>query len=150
MRPLPLIWKRLVKDGQTCNRCGDTLRNLEAAVGRLQQALLPLDIEPTLQIQAIGEAEFKAEPAESNRIWIAGKPMEAWLEARVGMSPCCSVCGDSDCRTLEVGNTTYEVVPQELILQAALLAASQLLAPASTAPACATSCCSNSPGGTAS
>lgn len=79
MKTLPIVWKRLVKDGQTCTRCGDTFGHLQAAVTRLQDALRPLGITPTLQVQAIDEAEFQAEPSESNRIWIAGRPMESQL-----------------------------------------------------------------------
>jgi hypothetical protein len=37
------------------------------------------------------------------------------------------VCGDSECRTLEVSGTTFEAIPERLILKAALLAAAQLL-----------------------
>ena len=84
---------------------------------------------------------FKTEPSESNRVWITGRSMEEWLGARVGMSRCCSVCGDSDCRTLEVEGHTHETTPEEMFIKAGLLAASQLLArePAhepSTSPCC--------------
>ncbi|MGT2490314.1 DUF2703 domain-containing protein [Cupriavidus basilensis] len=41
----------------------------------------------------------------------------------VGSSPCCSVCGDSECRTVDVGGTSYEVVPEELMVKAGLIAA---------------------------
>ena len=50
----------------------------------------------------LNEANFKEDPSASNRIWIAGKPLEEWIEAKVGASRCTSVCGDSDCRTVEV------------------------------------------------
>lgn len=146
MKTLPIVWKRLVKDGQTCNRCGDTLQQLEAALPKLQAALRPLGIEPTLQAQSIDDRTFKAEPAESNRIWIAGRPMEDWLGAQVGMSRCCSVCGDSDCRTLEVGGQTYETIPEELVLRTALLAAAQLVAANAAAPHQPSSCCASACG----
>ncbi|HEX9171468.1 MAG TPA: DUF2703 domain-containing protein, partial [Telluria sp.] len=89
---------------------------------------------------------FKAMPSESNRIWIAGRSIEEWLNASVGKSTCCSACGDSECRTLEIEKQTFETIPEELILKAALLAASQSLGAASDR--CATStaekqgCCS--------
>ena len=146
MKTMPIVWKRLVKDGQTCNRCGQTLQQLEAALGKLQAALRPLGIEPTLQTESIDEPVFKADPAESNRIWIAGRPMEQWLGADVGMTRCCSVCGDSDCRTLEVGGQRYETIPEALVVQAALLAAAQLVAMPAAAPDQAASCCSSSCG----
>lgn len=132
MIPLPILWKRLVKGGETCARCGSTGGELEAAIPKLAAALLPLGIEPVLETQEIDEETFKANSAESNRVWIAGKPIEAWLGANVGMSRCCSVCGTSECRTLEVGGRTYEVIPEEQFIKAGLMAASQLIGTAST------------------
>jgi hypothetical protein len=100
---------------------------MERAIAKLQQSLRPLGIEPGLEIRELDEKSFKANPSESNRIWIAGKPMEEWLGASVGSSPCCSVCGTSPCRTVEVAGVTFETIPEELFLKAALVAASQLL-----------------------
>jgi hypothetical protein len=127
MKQMPIVWKRLVARGETCDRCGATFRELERAVARLEAALRPLGIRPVLETQVIDEQTFKAAPAESNRIWIAGKPLEDWLAARVGMSRCCSVCGDSDCRTIDVAGQTYETIPEDLLIRAGLLAASQLI-----------------------
>ena len=127
MKMMPIIWKRLVSpDGKTCKRCDATHREMQRAVGKLRKALRPLDVEPTLETRAIDQDSFKADPSESNRIWIAGKPMEEWLGANVGKSRCCSVCGESECRTLEVGGTTFETIPAELFIRAALVAASTL------------------------
>jgi hypothetical protein len=128
---MPIVWKRLVKGGETCTRCGNTGRELEAAVAKLAAALQPLGIEPVLEMQEIDEDAFKAKTSESNRVWIADKPIEQWLGADVGMSRCCSVCGDSDCRTLEVGGRTYETIPEEQLIKAGLMAASQMIAAAS-------------------
>lgn len=146
MKPMQILWKRLVKGGETCTRCGDTGRELEAAVAKLAAALRPLGIEPVLETQEIDEAAFKDNTSESNRVWIAGKPIEEWLGADVGMSRCCSVCGDSDCRTLEVGGRTYETIPEEQFIRAGLMAASQMIASASSPDRGATSCCSSAAG----
>ena len=128
MKSLPIVWQRLVSsEGKTCDRCGATYLEMQRAVEKLKQSLRPLDIEPTLEIREIGERAFKAEPSESNRIWIAGRAMEEWLGASVGSSPCCSVCGTSECRTVEVEGTTFETIPEKLFLKAALIAASQLI-----------------------
>lgn len=78
---------------------------------------------PELEMRELDETSFQAQPAESNRIWIAGKLMEDWLQGSVGSSPCCSVCGDSECRTISVDGQTYEAIPAELLVQAALIAA---------------------------
>lgn len=146
MKLMQILWKRLVKGGETCTRCGDTGRELKAAVAKLAAALRPLGIEPVLETQEIDEAAFKANTSESNRVWIAGKPIEQWLGADVGMSRCCSVCGDSDCRTLEVGGRTYETIPEEQFIKAGLMAASQMIASASSSDRGATSCGSNNAG----
>lgn len=60
-----------------------------------------------------------------------------------GSSPCCSVCGDAECRTTEVGGTVHEEVPEALIVQACLIAASGLVADAKPAGGCcgADGCC---------
>jgi hypothetical protein len=60
--------------------------------------------------------------------------MEEWLGARVGSSRCCSVCGDSECRTVEVAGTTFEAIPERLFLKAALIASAQLLDPTTEGP----------------
>jgi len=150
MNIMPIIWKRLVTDGETCTRCGGTEQELVAAVAKLNESLLPLGIQPMLELRAIDLTEFNANPSESNRIWIAGKPLEEWIGADVGMSRCCSVCGDSDCRTLELAGRTYETIPEEVLIQAGLIAASQMLVSASPSqqgadksccpPASATTC----------
>jgi len=60
--------------------------------------------------------------------------MEEWLGARVGSSRCCSVCGDSECRTVEVAGTTFEAIPEKLFLKAALIASAQLVNPTTEGP----------------
>ncbi len=132
MKLLPIIWQRLVSsDGKTCDRCNATYQEMQRAISKLKEALRPLDIEPILETREIDEESFKANPSASNRIWIANRPLEEWLGARVGGSRCCSVCGDSECRTVEIGGTVFETIPEELVLKASLIAATQLLAPTS-------------------
>ena len=144
MKPLPILWKRLVNEGETCPRCGSTQRNLASAVAKLELALRPLGIEPVLETQAIGDAGFRAAAAESNRIWIGGKPMEEWIGARAGSSPCCEVCGDLPCRTIEVDGRSHEAISQELIVKAAVIAASRMIGAETATPAAP--CCTKSCG----
>ena len=147
MNPLNIWWRRPVTGGETCPRCGDTGRELEAATAKLTAILSPLGIEPVLETQEIDEATFKTDTAESNRIWLAGRPIEDWLGASVGMSRCCTACGDSDCRTIEVGWQTYETIPEYQIVKAGLIAASQMVGPSTSRMAEAdTSCCGDSSG----
>jgi Domain of unknown function (DUF2703) len=141
MKTLPIVWKRLVKEGETCPRCESTQQSVVSAISRLEVALPPLGIQPTLETQAIDDRTFRASPPESNRIWIAGKPMEQWLGASVGKSPCCTVCGDLPCRTMEVEGSIYEVIPAELIIKAAMIAASTMVGAGATA-ATRSACCS--------
>lgn len=136
MKQLPIIWQRFVTpEGDTCERCGGTQDTLQKAVAKLAQALLPLDMEPTLETRQLSADEFRAAPVESNRIWIAGKPLEAWLGASSGQSVCCNACEGQQCRTVELNGQSFETIPEELIIQAAMLAAAQMLAPS------AASCC---------
>jgi len=128
MRQLHILWQRLVSaEGETCDRCGATYLEMKRAVDKLKHSLSPLGIEPSLEIREIDEGSFRDNPSESNRIWIAGRPMEEWLGATVGSSPCCSVCGTSECRTVKVDGTTFETIPEKLFLKAALIASSELL-----------------------
>jgi hypothetical protein len=128
MRLLPIVWQRLVNaQGQTCNRCGNTYEALQRAVAKLKHVLAPLGLEPTLETKEIHKESFQSDPSASNKIWIAGKPLEDWLGADVGSSSCCSVCGDAECRTVEVEGTVFEAIPEDLILRAALVAAAHVL-----------------------
>ena len=149
MRPLTIVWQRLVRSsGETCDRCALTFAALQQAVAKLKDVLRPLDLAPTLAAIEIQEESFKANPSESNRIWIAGKSLEEWLAARVGNSRCCSVCGESECRTIEFGEAVFEAVPENLIIKAALIAAAEMVGPTSERPtaetdvgSCEPSCC---------
>lgn len=145
MKQMPIMWTRLVKDGATCTRCGATGQELAAAVPKLADALRPLGIEPVLETREIDEEAFTADPAASNRVWIDGRPIEQWLGADVGMSRCCSVCGESDCRTLELGGRSYEAIPQAQLIRAGLLAASRMLAEPPAPHGGAGACCDGSP-----
>jgi hypothetical protein len=146
MKPLKIVWQRLVdRRGRTCTRCGTTQEALERAVAKLKAVLAPLGLEPELEMRDISESAFKKNPSASNRIWIADRPLEDWLGARTGSSPCCTVCGDSECRTVEIGEDVFEAIPEGMIVKATLVAAAQALAPADEAAA---SCCEPEPGKT--
>jgi hypothetical protein len=136
MTTLPILWQRLVKDGETCDRCGGTYLELRKALATLEPQLRPLGIEPYVELREIDEATFHADPSASNRIWIAGVPLEQWLDAEVGSSRCCAACGEADCRTVTVGDATFETIPAELIVRAAQRAATQLRACAGEPTAC--------------
>ncbi|MEY5100701.1 MAG: hypothetical protein RJA36_3420 [Pseudomonadota bacterium] len=130
MKTLPIVWQRLVDaQGNTCPRCEGTGDEVRRAVERLRLMLEPMGIAPSLEMRELDEAAFLQRPSESNRIWIAGRPVEDWIGARAGSSQCCDECGDNDCRTLEVRGQSYEVPPEALLVQAGIIAASSLLDP---------------------
>ena len=144
MKTLPIVWKRLVSESGTCPRCGSTRKNVADAVAQLESALQPVGIRPVLEPRAIDAATFRADTAQSNRIWIGGRPMEDWLGARAGSSPCCEVCGDLPCRTIEVDGRSHEAISQELIVKAAVIAASRMIGAETATPAAP--CCTKSCG----
>ena len=150
MKPMTILWKRLVTNGETCPRCGDTGRELEVAVNKLKVVLGPLGIEPQLRTEELDEATFKTNSAESNRVWIQGRPLEDWLGADVGMSRCCAACGDSDCRTIEVGGRVYETIPEDQIVKAGLISASLMIGPSISQLAEEAASCDCGPSGQAS
>lgn len=124
---LPIVWQRLVSAGGTCPRCDATYQHLQSAIVKLREALKPLNVEPILEVGEISEGSFRKDPAQSNRIWIANRPIEGWIGASVGSSKCCSVCGDEPCRTMEVEGTVFEDIPEAVIIKAALIAAAGLV-----------------------
>ncbi len=128
MKVLQIRWQRLVNEqGQTCDRCGTTEKAVEDAIQKLKSSLKHLDINVVLEKKVLTPSTFSKDPLESNRIWIAGVPLEEWLSATTGQSQCCSTCGDSECRTVMVDGKSYEAIPAELIVKAGLLAGAKLL-----------------------
>lgn len=137
MKKINILWQRLVDEhGQTCDRCGTTETAVEEAVQKLRRSLKELGIDVVLEKKTISPSTFLKDPLESNRIWIAGEPIEKWLSATTGQSKCCSTCGDLDCRTVMVDGKTYEAIPNELIVKAGLLAGAQLLDSAPRSSCC--------------
>jgi anti-sigma factor RsiW len=135
MKELTITWQRLVDaTGSTCPRCAGTQEEVQQAVDRLRAALEPLGVRPVLEMREIDPATFLQQPDQSNRIWVGGRPLEDWLGARSGSSPCCDACGDAECRTLEIDGTSHEVVPEALLVRAGLIAASQLFDPTLSTP----------------
>lgn len=123
MKTIKITWQRLVDDeGRTCDRCGGTEQELHKALRFLAKSLMPLGIAFSLETRALETREFDRDPSQSNRLWIDNKPLEQWLRAETGASPCCGPCGDAQCRTVTVEGTTFETIPAELIVKAALLA----------------------------
>jgi DNA repair exonuclease SbcCD ATPase subunit len=127
MKTLIIEWQRLLDErNKTCPRCGSTEQEIEKAVQSLKQVLNSARIDVSLVKKAIDPERFKKDVLQSNKILIAEKTLEEWLGAGTGQSPCCEVCGDEECRTVEYADQTHETIPADLILKAGLLAASQV------------------------
>ncbi len=120
---LTIKWQRLIDAGETCPRCAGTGQEIEQAVKVLQERLCKDAIEIILEKTELSLIDFEKNPLQSNRIWINDRPLEEYLEAQSGQSQCCDICGDADCRTLELDDHTYETIPDSLIIQAGLKAA---------------------------
>jgi hypothetical protein len=136
LKTLKIQWHRLVAAGQTCPRCGATEKEVEKACRNLEQSLAPLGIKVVLEKQELNPGTFQRDPSQSNRIWIDGRSLEEWLGLKVGQSPCCSTCGDAECRTVETEGQVYETIPADLIIKAGLVAASKLLNPQTVDSCC--------------
>lgn len=142
---LSIQWQRLLSDGETCDRCRATEKELDKAVKRLKQSLPNLGLKVHFEKYELSDDEFQTNPRQSNRILINGKSLETWLQGDTGQSECCDVCGEEECRTVIVQNEEYEVVPTDLIVKAALKATSHLVS--QTRSCCSdkqnqSSCCS--------
>jgi hypothetical protein len=132
MKSLRIKWQRLVYSGdKTCERCGETGQEVSNAVEKLKNSLKPLGIEVILEEKALSIDACAKDISQSNRIWIAERPLEEWLGAKVGKSLCSTCCGELgekvECRTVEIGVKIYESIPADLVLQAGLLAAVEII-----------------------
>ncbi len=127
MKILTIEWQRLLDENKrTCPRCGATEQEVERAVTSLNQALKSFGIDVRLVKKAIDTASFKKDVLQSNKILIEGRILEEWLGAGTGPSPCCEVCGNAECRTVQYADQTHETIPAELVVKAGILAASQV------------------------
>lgn len=127
MSDLLIRWVHLSVEGKTCQRCSGTGEELAKAVETLQKILSPLDIKVAFEEIEITPDEFVCDPLRSNEIWLNGKLLEEWLGAKTTQTPCCDVCGDEECRALEIDGQLHEVITADLIVKAGLVAASELI-----------------------
>jgi hypothetical protein len=123
-KTLVISWQRLISNGDTCPRCGSTEDELGKAILALKEKLKSQEIEVILKKQELTLEEFKQNPLKSNKIMLNGRPLEDLLDAKTGRSKCCEVCGDEECRTVEMGENNYETIPAALIIEAGIKAVS--------------------------
>jgi hypothetical protein len=121
-KKLVITWQRLVSKGSTCPRCSVTEEELNRAVTELKNKLAPSGIKVIVRKKSLTLTEFKKNPLASNQILLYGRALVEVLNAETGQSPCCDVCGEEQCRTVETNGTSYESIPAKLIVTAGLLA----------------------------
>lgn len=126
LKILNISWQRLIADGDTCPRCGSTEDELDNAILELKEKLNPKGIEVVVEKKEISLEEFKNNPKISNSIYFNGQLFEDLINAKTGQSKCCGVCGDKECRTVEIQNKSLETIPSEIIVEAGLKVASNL------------------------
>lgn len=117
---LIITWQRLISDNETCPRCGSTENELDKAVLQLKEKLNPLGISVMIEKKEISLEEFKKNPIKSNSILFNDHLLEDIINAKTSHSQCCEVCGDEECRTIEVKGKSLEIIPSELIVEAGL------------------------------
>lgn len=117
---LTITWQRLISEGNTCPRCGSTEDELDKAVLELKEKLKPSGVKVILKKSELTLEEFKKNPLESNRILLNGKTLESLVSAKTGQSMCCNVCGDNQCRTIELNGESHEVITTDIIVKAGL------------------------------
>jgi hypothetical protein len=130
---LDILWQRLMKGAETCERCGDTGESVRRAAEALRAELAPRGIAVALTEKALPPFTPNI-LTESNRVFFNGVAMEELLGAQNGMSHCPSCCdllgshmnGQSDCRTVILDGREHEALPEELLVRAGRIAAERL------------------------
>jgi hypothetical protein len=124
MKTLEIEWRHLDKDGRTCLRCSDTLQSLRQVIARLAAECAPRGVSISYR-----ETKLPLEQlSQSNLILFNGVPLESVLPDAAASENECQSCGDlcgqpSFCRTVTVGDRTFEAIPATVIRQAACIVA---------------------------
>lgn len=118
MKKVSIEWRHYDKEGETCTRCNNTGDNIKSAIKTISNS-------PELKGVQIDYIETKLEAdrmPESNSVLINNLPLEKILNATTSENHChsCScLAGEStNCRTIELKDKIYEVIPEELVIDA--------------------------------
>lgn len=112
-------WKRLVRQGRTCDRCGDTGETLRKVVRELNAGCGAKRARFRLKTSRLPASRV----AESNSILIDGRPLEQIVPGVTVTETECNSCGEltgrsMQCRAITVDGRTHDAVPAELISSA--------------------------------
>jgi len=128
-RTLALEWQRMIdEDGNVCCGSEATRMAVETARAKLAQALEASGIEVVLTKTDFTPEECVDCPERANRVLVAGRGVDFWLQAETGSSPCEGFCKQTlgekgSCQNLMYEGQTYDVIPADLIVKAGLAAA---------------------------
>ncbi len=141
-KSLVILWKHTVCQSKNpCERCLMAPKEVQTAYEELHSALTKLDITVIFDEQT--------EAQTGDHILINGKVLENWLGGRSikrQCASCPSIEGKAtEYNALELGGTTYEIIPANLIIKAGLLAASDLFAAEPLTPCGNTTPCQGCP-----
>lgn len=120
MQTLQIEWKHYENAGETCVRCSETGQELQKVVTSLVEECRPHGWDIQLKITKLTEQDI----AESNIILINGQPIENILKDATSGESQCDSCGELMgqasvcCRTIEIGEKSYEGISSELIREA--------------------------------
>lgn len=118
-KKITIEWKHLDKEGNTCNRCSNTGRELGKVIERLNKECGGKKIKVIFKETKLTAKEI----AESNEVLINGVKIEDILpKARASESYCSSCCKftgkETNCRAIEVDNVFYETISANLVRNA--------------------------------
>jgi len=112
-------WKRLIRQGRTCDRCGDTGGTLRQVIRELNAGCGAKRARFRLKTTRLPTSRV----AESNSILIDGRPLEKIVPGVTVRETECNSCGEltgqpMQCRAITVAGRTHDAVPAELIRSA--------------------------------
>ncbi|AKM82614.1 TPA: molybdenum cofactor biosysynthesis protein [Candidatus Berkelbacteria bacterium] len=118
MKKITIEWLHYDKEGETCTRCNNTGDNIKSAIKTISNS-------PELKDLQIDYFETKLEAdrmPESNTVLINNLSLEEILNATTSENHChscsCLAGKSTNCRTIELNDRSYEVIPEELIIEA--------------------------------
>lgn len=116
MKELNVEWKHLEIQGQTCDRCADTGQAVRDVLAWLKEELGREGIAVSFTETKLGEDRIP----ESNQVLFNGVPLEDLVPGALANENACCSCTEilgveTSCRTVEVGEQTYEAIPADLI-----------------------------------
>ncbi len=119
MKTVEVEWMHLDKEGNTCNRCDNTGKEVREIVSRLNIECAPQSVKVKLHETKLTELEIE----NSNLILINGTPLEDLIPNARASDSSCSSCGEitgkeESCRTIVQFDSVYETIPQRLIRDA--------------------------------